>query len=259
MARPPLRDPAAEAGRDYGRFADAPCDRAPRTSSLPRRPLAGGGAKETAGGNALSSTTKEGPMKPLLPVAIIAFSLIGCAGRSTTDFTAGPFRDAPRSLGRAVVLVRCLFPGSDKADEEKKKRLRDMIEEIFAAVTEAKILPEEDFRTALGPKDRPDLGDLELSRAARSCGLDTVAVVSVESYRGELTLSLLPPYWATETSFRYRVRLVDADTGELLMEADRGVKTGGPFSARNSKDLDEDFRRNLADLMNAPQPAAGPS
>jgi hypothetical protein len=198
-------------------------------------------------------------MKPLLSTAFLVFCLIGCAGRSTTDFTDGPFREAPRSLGRTVVLTRCLFPGSNTDEEEKKEHLRAMVEEIFATVPEAKIVSSETFPSALGPKDWQDVGDLELARAARVCGLDTVAVVSVESYCGELTLSLLPPYWATETVFRYRVRLVDADTGELLMEAFRGVKTGGPFSARGPDDLDGDFRRNLADLLDAPQPAAGRS
>lgn len=259
MARPPPRDPAAEADRDDGRFADAPCDHDPPPPNVMlAAPPLGRRRRESDGrGKRSVFNHKGGLMKPLLPVAIIAFCLIGCAGRSTTDFTAGPFRDAPRSLGRAVVLVRCLFPGSGKAEADKQDHVRDIVEEIFAAVPEAEIVPEESFRAALGPKDWQDFGDLELSMAARSCGLDTVAVVSVERYRGELTLSLLPPYWATETSFRYRVRLVDANAGELLMEAYRGVKTGGPFSARDSKDLDEDFRRNLADLLGAPQPAAG--
>ncbi len=175
------------------------------------------------------------------------------------DSSAGVFTELDRGLGPTVVLFRFDPPPAPAGQfgqpdkEEKEKRVAAMVDAIFEALPEASLVPPEDFECELA--DWRGAGDIALASAARNCGARTVAVLHLENYSGDLTVSLLPPYWSVRAGFRYRLRLVDADTAGLLLEADRGRDISGYFNALGAKDLDAEFMADLAGLLRAPLPA----
>ncbi len=185
---------------------------------------------------------------------IVLLSLSGCVNREATDISVGMFSELERGLGPTVVLFRQALPPGQPRLAEKESRTAAIVREVVGAVPETSLFPEERFTQCLGTKDWPASGDLDMARAAKACGARTVAVICLERYDGDLTVSLLPPYWAVRGGFRYRARLIDADTGALLLEADRGRNVSGYFNALGASDLDAEFRSDLAGLLQAPQP-----
>jgi len=95
------------------------------------------------------------------------------------------------------------------------------------------------------------VSDGELAAAALDAGVDTVVLVQVLAYGGELTISLLPPYWATGTDFAFHARVIDARTGALYLDAHRGRKQGGAFTAHGARELGEDFKADLESVFTA--------
>jgi hypothetical protein len=181
-------------------------------------------------------------------VFLLVGLLGGCAKTTATSLVTGQPGEAGRNFGKTVVLTYASFEEADVKGRDKAARLRQMIEARFRGLPGMTPTDAEALTSALGARNWRDAGDMELVAAARATGVDSVAVVEVGSCFGELAIAL-PPAWSVNTHFSYRVRMLDARTGKLVLSALRGRDTGGAFSLRGSESLYKDFDADLAALL----------
>jgi len=156
-----------------------------------------------------------------------------------------------RDLGNLIILARVVNGENTPNAAEKEITALAAAAAVLTAQTTAVSIPRDGLLAALGERSWPDAGDMELAAAARACGADTVAVLTVTEYVGKLHLGL-PALWGTETSLRYELRVLDVATGALLLDARRFRMRGGPFLCRGLDDLHADFQNDLTELVRGP-------
>jgi len=187
----------------------------------------------------------------LVLAGLVALYSSGCATMKKGSDVTGLARTSAlsgRDLGRLVILTRVL-PGEDAPDAaEKEAAALAAATAVLTSLTTASATPRDGLMAALGERSWPDAGDVELAAAARASGVDTVAVLTVTEYVGKLHLGL-PALWGTETVFRYQLRVLDAATGTLVLDARRFGMRGGPFACRGLDDLHADFQNDLTELV----------
>ena len=193
-------------------------------------------------------------MKTLLLLVLTGLLTLyssGCATVKKGSDVTGQDRNTPlsgRDLGRLIVLVRMIDGEHTPKAAEKELTALASATAVLTSLTTAVPAPRDDLLAALGERSWPDAGDMELTAAARACGVDTVAMLTVTEYVGKLHLGL-PALWETETIIRYRLRVLDAATGTLMLDAHRFRMSGGLFSCRGLDDLHADFQNDLTELL----------
>jgi hypothetical protein len=192
-------------------------------------------------------------MKRIWMLLLLAALAGGCAKTTATSLVAGVPAGHSQGLGKIVVLTWFASEETDKAGAEKAARLREMIETRFGGLPGTELMDAGPLVAALGGRDWRDASDMELAAAARTAGVDSVALVEVASLLGRLHIAL-PPTWSVETSFAYQARLLDAGSGSLVLSALRGRDTAVAFGVRGREALYADFRADLTELT---QPFAG--
>ena len=184
--------------------------------------------------------------------AAVALSLLlvtGCAVNKTRDLVARGSAAEGKSWGGTILLCEVDIPATTGDAREKIAKITAQVEQALASTPGATPIPASALLSRLPGRTPWAAGDGELAGAALDAGADTVVLVQVLGYGGELTVSLLPPFWATGTDYAYHARVIDARTGALYLDAHRGLKKGGPFSAHGARELGEDFTADLAALF----------
>lgn len=184
-------------------------------------------------------------MKRIGTLLLLAVLAGGCARTTTTSLVAGS--PAGRSLGKTVVLIWCGFEAADKAGPEKAARLRGLVQARFAGLPGTEVVDAGPLVAALDGRDWRDASDTELAAAARTAGVDSVALVEVATLAGRLHIAL-PPAWSVETAIAYQTRLLDARSGSLVLSALRGRDVAVAFGVRGREALYCDFATDLAEL-----------
>jgi hypothetical protein len=187
----------------------------------------------------------------LFVTAIVILNANGCATARRGSDVGGVCRTAlaGRDLGRLVVLARMSRDAEIPRAAEKEGLAAQAAVMALTASGSATSVPSETLTARLA-MPWPDAGETELLAAARAAGIDTVAVLTVTEYVGRLHLGL-PALWGTDTVYRYELRVLDAATGGLLLDARRYGMRGGPFRIRGLDDLNADFQKDLTDLIQA--------
>ncbi|MFZ5428496.1 MAG: hypothetical protein ACOZEN_16150 [Thermodesulfobacteriota bacterium] len=181
--------------------------------------------------------------------------LTGCAVNTARDLVARGSA-VNKSWGRTILVCRINPSDASESGREKVARIIKRVEEALDGQPGVTRLPEEALTSRLSGRSPVSLSDGELAAAALDAGADTVLVVQVLGYAGELTISLVPPFWSTGTQFAYHARAIDARTGSLYLDAHRGRKKGGAFTAHGRDELDRDFTADLSALFKAAKPDA---
>lgn len=175
--------------------------------------------------------------------------LTGCAANTVRDLVARGGAETGKGLGKTILICRVDLPPKTHVDQEKLETIPALAEQALNETPGARRLPAETLLSRIPGRDPAGLSDAELAAAALDAGADSVIVVQVLGYGGHLTLSLLPPYWATGVDYAYHARVIDARSGALYLDAHRGRKKSGPFSAHTSRELGQDFQADLAALF----------
>ena len=66
--------------------------------------------------------------------------------------------------------------------------------------------------------------------AARKLGVDSVCLLTMGTYESGFGLCPIFPYWMSDTSVLYGMRILDARSGRLLLDVVRRRFTGGPYT-----------------------------
>lgn len=195
-----------------------------------------------------------------LTAMMLAFQLLaaGCAPNAVRNIVARGSAEAGPGLGRTVLICQAALPPDAAKRQEKIPRLMALSAQALQSVPAAQAIPAEALLARLPGRDPAGLSDRELAAAAREAGAESVVLVRVLGYGGELAISLVPPYWMLTTDYAYQARVIDARSGALYLDAYRGRKSGRAFNALGPEDLDRAFAADLADLLaGAARPDAG--
>lgn len=179
--------------------------------------------------------------------------LTGCAVNTARDLVARG--SAPgASWGRTILVCSVDYPAETEDEREKVRHITEQVDQAFDALPGVTRLPAEGLASRLPGRDLMGASDGELAAAALDAGADTVLLARVLGYGGELTISLLPPYWTTGTDYAYHARAIDARTGSLYLDAHRARKKGGAFTAHGRDELGRDFTADLSALFTDAKP-----
>jgi hypothetical protein len=190
---------------------------------------------------------------------LLATSLGGCAARKGADLTAQG-QATGQSWGRTALVCRTVFDEQLKATGAEEEREKMAVKRAKALELTASALKErpdvvlldaQSLRGRLPAVDPQGLGDQELARLAAASGADTVVLVQVLEYGGDLTVSLLPPYWQVSVRYAYHARAIDARSGALRLDAQRSRTSGKLFALVGRGALEAAFWDDLRELFGA--------
>ena len=175
--------------------------------------------------------------------------LAGCAQPRGVTMVAKGDSPPKGGWGRTALVCETAVDQAGEAGREKVARIAEQARRALAATPGVEPLDAGPLVERLQGRSAASLGDAALAAEARAAGADTVVLVQVPGYGGELTISLLPPYWAVSTHYACHVRVLDARGGALYLDAQLGRRRGGLFSVRGPRELGEEFTAGLAGLF----------
>jgi len=187
--------------------------------------------------------------------AIMLVSLVfvsGCAVNKARSLVARGSAAEGSNWGKTILVCEVDYPAQTEDERQKIGRITTLVKQAIAARQGVELVGSDALSSRLGGRSPMAASDGELAAAALDAGADTVVLVRVLGYGGELTISLLPPFWSTGTDFTYYARVIDARTGALYLDAHRGRKKSGAFTAHTSRELGEDFGADLTALFSGP-------
>jgi hypothetical protein len=196
----------------------------------------------------------------LMTTTLISLTVVaGCAANTVRNVVSRGTAGEGAGWGKTVLLCQVALPPESVSNPEKISNVKARVEQSLAASPEVELVPDEVLLSSISGRNPGGASDAELAGAALAAGADTVAVVQVLGYGGNLTISLFPPHWSVSTEYSYHARVIDAHTGALYLDAHRGRRSSGAFLPRGAGLLGEEFTADLAALFSGKdQNNAGP-
>jgi hypothetical protein len=144
---------------------------------------------------------------------------------------------------------------ADKRDE-KTVEVALLAGDALAALPGATVVDASALQLALGEgKPWRQASEHELVMAARQAGIDTICRLHVDQYTGYLAIGFLPlPGWAVDRRVSYDLRMLDAATGALRVDASRDRCAGGYLSTEGAELLKHDFAVDLREVLSLSAP-----
>jgi hypothetical protein len=186
---------------------------------------------------------------PLMTAMLFSLLVTGCAANNIKNLVTRGTAEGGKGWGKTILLCQVALPAGSVTNPDKIKDVTTRVEQCLAKAPGVELVAVEGLRNALSGREPFGTSDAELADAALAAGADTVAVVQVMEYGGDLTISLVPPCWKVTLDYAYHARIVDAHTGALYLDAYRGQREGGTFAVRGADKLGEDFKADLAALL----------
>ena len=175
---------------------------------------------------------------------------MGCTSSRGQVYAAMSWAAPAYELGR-VVLAPPATPEDLKP--EFKEEIREIAREVLTHLPATTLVDNGAFLERIGVdgESRP-ISDYEAVMAARDLDIDTVCLLTVGHYRGLLMVTLIPPAWHTRTTALYGLRLIDVESGKLILHTVRLRYSGGYFAVLTHSDLADDFREDLLSVLSPP-------
>jgi hypothetical protein len=95
--------------------------------------------------------------------------------------------------------------------------------------------------------------DYEAVLAARDLGIDTVCLLTVGKYGGHFGMLPIPVVWHSKANVVYNLRIIDVQSGRLLLDAVRSRSSGGLYAVKTAASLGPTFTEDLQDVLSAPK------
>lgn len=185
-------------------------------------------------------------------------SMLGCTSTHSNAYYADHWLDANASLGKIAVLpprYKSRFGHDSEREKLTYGEIYDNIKRVVGKLNGVDVVDGSAVLAAIGDvsSSTTPISDYDAVTAARKvAGIDTVCMVTMGAYNGNVVVGLPPifaPLWSAHTYVGYSLRLVDVHSGKLLLDAVRFRETGGGFSIRTSSDIPNDFAEDLEDLL----------
>jgi len=175
--------------------------------------------------------------------------LAGCAAGTVRDLVSKGGAGAAKSLGKTILVARVDLPPESAERMEKTERIVALAKQAFEGMPGVELLPTEALQSRLPGRDPIGASDAELAAAALDAGADTVVLVQVLGYGGELSVAFPPVYWLVTLDYAYHARVIDARTGALYLDAHRGKRSSSAYAVSGREALAERFKADFAALM----------
>lgn len=161
--------------------------------------------------------------------------MAGCA-----HWAGGRVYESPRvqegkaPLGRVKVIVA----GNPWDGQEKTAKVEAVVTEVVGGAKGATVVAPE------VRKATEAMGDRDALLAAKTAGAERVCVVTIASYGGMFAIGV-PELWATQTRVLYSLRVLDVESGDLLLESVSFCQDGGPWEVVNPTEYENSLRALL--------------
>ena len=156
-------------------------------------------------------------------VLLSAITLTGCASDTGRIYVArGAVATTRPTLGQTALMIQT-DGGGWKSPKVSQENIRVAVTQVLTRVSGTSVtdLP--------SPPQTSDLSDYELVMAGRAAHAKTVCYIKVDSMGSIIEMGVgIPPYWAGSYA-RYSIRVLDTDSGKLLVDASRYDSTFHPL------------------------------
>lgn len=177
--------------------------------------------------------------------SLLLMLLPACGAGCTTagGFTyRGPDWKSERPLGRVMVFAP-QYPAAAHAEQAAKDtKVRSAVRDALASVAGTTLVG------STAPTTQP-VADSDAIAEAKKVRAQTVCILTVGEFYGSLIVPLVPPGWESRTHVTYAVRLLDVETGRVLLVSVRHRTTGGYLALTNPADYPSDLRADLRDVL----------
>jgi hypothetical protein len=177
-----------------------------------------------------------------LTILLVSIAATGCTTTHGRTYASEDWKQGQR-LGRVLVLVPSYTPASPAKD----RQIRHAIHEALAQVPGTTIIDDAPANDVTAP-----ISESSAVEAARKADADTVCVVTLGQFGGRYLLTFLPPGWDSRTTVQYSLRLLDARTGDLLLDSVR-ERTAGGYLAIMTATYDDDLTADLTSILSPPK------
>jgi len=156
-------------------------------------------------------------------ILLSAITLTGCASDTGRIYVArGAVATTRPTLGQTALMIQT-DGGGWKSPKVSQENIRVAVTQVLTRVSGTSVtdLP--------SPPQTSDLSDYELVMAGRAAHAKTVCYIKVDSMGSRIEMGVgIPPYWAGSYA-RYSIRVLDTDSGKLLVDAIRYDSTFHPL------------------------------
>ena len=183
-------------------------------------------------------------MTTRLLMLIVTAPVAGCTAASGHTYHSAGWSPG-RPLGRVLVIAPRDQALEPTTPPQKDRMIRDAVGTALTRVAGATVV-ESSAGISSGP-----VSDSQAIDAAKRIGAHTVCVVTVGQLYGSFIIPLIPPGWESRTHVTYSLRLLDVQSGELLIESVRHRTTGGYLALTNPAAYSSDLRADVAEVLAA--------
>jgi hypothetical protein len=169
----------------------------------------------------------------LLSTLLLAIVVLMCGGGGGCT-TSGGRTDrsaawrADRPLGDVLVVVPSFRGVDGEARPEKDAKIRAAVHEALSKHPgAARVIDGTSVVAGNGERRGGPVSEAEAVEAARKVNAKTVCLVTVGQFGGRYLATALPPGWDARTTVQYALRILDVQSGELLLDSVRERTTGG--------------------------------
>lgn len=178
--------------------------------------------------------------------------LAGCAATAVRDLVATGGAGKPQTLGKTILIAKVDLPPENAGRMEKNDAISELARQALASLPGVEVMAADALTSRLPERDLDGASDAELAAAALDAGAQSVVLVHMLGYSGELTVPLPPAYWTVTLEYAYHARVIDARTGALYLDAHRGQHSRALFGVRGKDELAKQFKANFAALLSLP-------
>jgi hypothetical protein len=152
-----------------------------------------------------------------LALVLIAVAGAGCTSSHGQIYRSGDWKNG-QSLGKVLLIVPKYRTESGEERPDRDEKIRLAIRSSFEQMAGVSVMD--------GEADGP-MSEAEAISAGVKQGARTVCLVTVGQFGGRYLLTVLPPGWDSRTTVQYAVRVIDVESGALLVDSVRERSSGG--------------------------------
>jgi hypothetical protein len=182
--------------------------------------------------------------------AVMLLTLTACSSPRVRSVQHVAWQDDPTALGSIAVGILVEHRRYEREPEVIEEEVREIVYEIISSLPNVSAADEQAIEIIF---TEPTLwhhkSEYELVRSAREANVNTLCLLTVHRYAGQLWIWLIPPGWAAQTFVNYRLRVLDVASGEIVADLRRSRTSGGYLSTVGRRTLPRDLRDDLGEVF----------
>lgn len=151
------------------------------------------------------------------------------------------------NLGNTVVLPEVAWRHNQKDREEREAMFTHELQRIFTQLPCGQFSSPESLREI---DDWSAMAESELLKQYAGTAVDTLVLLRIEELTPKLALTFSLPYlWTGSNEADFRIRALDVNLAEVIIDARVKRSTGGPFNIRPAQWSGEELYAGLSSII----------